>query len=76
MAVRERVYTAVYQQDDGWWVAWVEGLPGANSQGETLEEARENLRDAVEMMVEATCQPCEVVVSSEAIIREQLIVTG
>jgi len=49
--------TAVYEQvskseGDG-YVAYVEELPGAISEGDTLEEARENLRDAVELLLEA-----------------------
>jgi predicted RNase H-like HicB family nuclease len=45
--------TAVFLEDpSGGYVAFVEELPGANSQGETLEEARENLREAVSLIVE------------------------
>ena len=36
---------------DGWFVAYVAELTGANSQGETLEEARANLREAVALVV-------------------------
>jgi predicted RNase H-like HicB family nuclease len=35
-----------------WWVAWTENVPGALTQGVTLEEARENLIDAVHVMQE------------------------
>jgi predicted RNase H-like HicB family nuclease len=45
--------TAVYMQVPEGYIAFVEELPGANTQGETLEEARENLREAVEMVLEA-----------------------
>ena len=37
---------------EGGYVAYARELPGANTQGETLEEARENLKDAVAMMLE------------------------
>ena len=50
-----QTYTAVYEQVGDWWAAWVEELPGANTQGRTLEEARENLREAVELILEAKC---------------------
>ena len=46
-------FTPVYQKDDDWWVAWVEELPGANTQGATLKEAQENLKEAVEMILQA-----------------------
>ena len=35
-----------------WWMAWTEDVPGALTQGVTLDEARENLIDAVCMMQE------------------------
>lgn len=47
-------FTAVYQKDGDWVIAYVEELPGANSQGRTLEEARENLREAVDLILCAT----------------------
>jgi predicted RNase H-like HicB family nuclease len=45
--------TAVYQQVPEGYIAFVEELPGANTQGDTLEEARENLREAVTLVLEA-----------------------
>ena len=46
-------FTAVFEQDGDWWVGYVEELPGANTQGATLEEARENLKEAVALIIEA-----------------------
>ena len=47
-------FTAVFEeQPDGWWVAYVEELPGANTQGATLDEARENLQEAAQLVIEA-----------------------
>lgn len=45
--------TAVYMKVPEGYVAFVEELPGANTQGETLEEARTNLEEAVSMTLEA-----------------------
>jgi predicted RNase H-like HicB family nuclease len=47
------VYEEVSKEEGGGYVAYVEELPGAITQGETLDEARENLRDAVELLLEA-----------------------
>ncbi len=44
---------AVYLKVPEGYIAFVEELPGANTQGATLEEARENLKEAVEMVLEA-----------------------
>jgi predicted RNase H-like HicB family nuclease/DNA-binding XRE family transcriptional regulator len=47
------VFTAIYElTEDGWWVVSVPEIPGAHSQGETLEEAREMIGDAVRMLLE------------------------
>jgi len=49
--------TAVFEEiplaEGGGYVAYTEELPGAISEGDTLEEARENLKDAVEQLLEA-----------------------
>src|SRR5687768_12004396 len=46
-------FTAVFQQVPEGFIGFVEELPGANTQGATLEEARENLREAVALVLEA-----------------------
>jgi len=45
--------TAIYRKVRDGYVAFVEELPGANTQGATLDEARANLREAVELVLEA-----------------------
>lgn len=49
--------TAIFEEvpvsEGGGYTAYVEELPGAISEGDTLEEARENLRDAIELLLEA-----------------------
>ena len=45
--------TAVYEKaEEGGYIAYVAELPGANTQGETIDEARENLREAVSLLLE------------------------
>ena len=43
---------AKFVKDGKWWVAWTDDVPGALTQGETLEQARENLVDAVRLVQE------------------------
>ncbi len=45
--------TAVYRKVPEGYIGFVEELPGANTQGKTLEEARVNIREAIEMTLEA-----------------------
>jgi len=55
------------------YVAFVEELPGANTQGETLEEARANLEKAVTMVLEANRELSEQSLEGAQVIREALI---
>ncbi len=38
------VYTAVTKQDDGWWIGWIEEVPGVNCQERTHEQLLESLK--------------------------------
>ncbi len=51
--------TAVFLEVPSGYVAFVEELPGANTQGATLDEARENLREAVQLVLEANREMAE-----------------
>ena len=53
MKIMELKLTAVFQKVPEGYIAFVEELPGANTQGATLEEARENLNEAVELVLDA-----------------------
>ncbi len=65
-------FTAVFEQDGDWWIGYVEELPGANTQGATLEEARENLKEAIQLVIEANRELARRETAGRAIIREQL----
>jgi predicted RNase H-like HicB family nuclease len=64
--------TAVYKRFPEGYAAFVEELPGANSQGETLEDARRNLAEAVRLVLEANRQLAEEALAGEDVIREPL----
>ena len=40
-------YTAIIKQDTGWWIGWIEEVPGVNCQGLTRDELMQNLRSAL-----------------------------
>ena len=67
-------FTAVFEKSDDWWIAYVEELPGANTQGLTHEEARENLKDAVAMVLEANRELAEQVIAGKKVVKEELFV--
>ena len=64
--------TAVFRKVPDGYVAFVEELPGANTQGATLEEARVNLREAVELVLEANRALAEEELAGADVIREPL----
>lgn len=45
-------FTAVYKKSGKWYLGWVEEVPGVNTQGRTLNEARENLKEALSLVLE------------------------
>jgi predicted RNase H-like HicB family nuclease len=65
--------TAVFQKFPEGYAAFVEELPGANTQGETLEEARENLKEAVQLVLDTNRQLAEESLAGQDVIREPLI---
>ena len=65
-------FTAVYKRDGEWWVGFVAEIPGANTQGATLEEARENLKEAVRMVLEANRELARQDLEDPSAIREEI----
>ncbi len=57
---------------EGGYVAFVEELPGANTQGATIEEARENLREAVTLVIESNRELAEQSLQGQTVTREPL----
>jgi len=70
----ESKFTAVFEQVDGWWIGYVEELPGANTQGKTLEETRENLKEAVQLIIEANRELARRGAVGKRVVREELLV--
>lgn len=56
----KRFFTLEYWQDDNWFVGKIREVPGVFSQGETLDELKENIGDAYRMMLEAEPEPAHV----------------
>jgi predicted RNase H-like HicB family nuclease len=69
----ELILTAVYRKVPEGYIGFIEELPGANTQGATLEEARENLKEAVSLVMEANRALSEESVKGEEVIREKLL---
>ncbi|HEX2209916.1 MAG TPA: type II toxin-antitoxin system HicB family antitoxin [Longimicrobium sp.] len=67
--------TAIYRRvPEGGYVASVKEIPGALTQGETLEQARANLEDAVRLIIETASMDAEEEVTGESVIYEPLLI--
>ncbi|MFY9329427.1 MAG: type II toxin-antitoxin system HicB family antitoxin [Georgfuchsia sp.] len=64
--------TAIFEKVPEGYIAFVEELPGANTQGETLEEARTNLAEAVQMILAANRTLAEETLTGREFIREAM----
>ncbi|HEX8658904.1 MAG TPA: type II toxin-antitoxin system HicB family antitoxin [Hymenobacter sp.] len=70
-------FTAVFEPAvEGGYVAYVEEIPGVNTQGETLDEARQNLREALEMVLDVRRELAETQQAGRTIIREAINVAA
>ncbi len=68
--------TAVFMKVPEGYVAFVEELPGANTQGATLDEARSNLQEAIELVLEANRELAEESLGGQEVIRETLSIAS
>lgn len=64
--------TAVFRKVPEGYIGFVEELPGANTQAATLDEARENLKEAVALVLEANRALAEEELEGQDVIREPL----
>lgn len=56
----ELTLTAIFEEaEEGGFIGYVAELPGANTQGETIEEVRENLSEAIELILNANREECK-----------------
>ncbi len=67
--------TAVFEKVPEGYIAFVEELPGANTQGATLEEARANLDEAVRLVLEGNRTLAKEAPGTRSVIRERFTIT-
>jgi len=68
--------TAVFRKVPEGYIGFVEELPGANTQAETLEQARESLREAVTLVLEANRALAEEALAGSDVIREPIEISS
>jgi predicted RNase H-like HicB family nuclease len=70
----ENSFTAIFEKVDDWYIGYVQELPGANVQERTLEEARESLREAIELIIISNRELAEQQLSGRNVVREKITV--
>lgn len=69
-----QTFTATYKKDGKWYIGWIEEIPGVNTQGKTLKEARENLKEALYLILSVNRAMARKEVSGK-VVRELMSVT-
>ena len=64
--------TAVFEKVPEGYIGFVEELPGANTQGTTLDDARANLAEAIELILETNRTLAEEAIQGKTVIREKM----
>lgn len=64
-------YTAVFLKHGKWYLGWVEEVPGVNTQGATLAEAKDNLKEALSLVLEVGKMMLEKELPRGKLIRER-----
>jgi predicted RNase H-like HicB family nuclease len=64
--------TAAYRKVPEGYIAWVEELPGTNVQEETLDEAKQSLREVVRLVLEVNRENAEKSLQNEEVVKEAL----
>jgi len=65
-------FTAVYKKSGKWYIGWVEEIPGVNTQGRTIKELKENLRDALVLIIETNRLINQKEISGKGLTREPI----
>lgn len=68
----KNTFTAVFEKVDSWYIGYVQELSGVNVQEKTLEEARESLREAIELILILSRELVEPELSGKDVIREEI----
>jgi predicted RNase H-like HicB family nuclease len=74
MGSMENQYTGVFEHVGDWWVGHVEELPGCNIQERSLDEARESLKEAVQLIVSANRELARREAEGHDVLREPLAI--
>lgn len=67
-------FTAIIEKHEDWYIGYVEELPGVNSQGKTIDEVRDNLKEALALVIQSNREIAEKDLGERHYIREEITV--
>jgi len=67
-------FTAIYKKHGKWYLGWIEEIPGVNTQGKTLKEVKENLKEALLLILEVNRALSKKEISGKTI-RETIVIS-
>ncbi len=53
----ERTFEAIIEKRDKWYIGWIDAVPGVFSQGRTIKEVQENLKEAAQLILVSQQEP-------------------
>lgn len=68
-------FTAIYKKSGKWYLGWIEEISGVNTQGKTLKETKENLREALLLILETNKLVNKKEISKGKVIKESLSIS-
>ena len=68
-----QTFNANYKKSGRWYLGWVEEIPGVNTQGRTLKEVKENLKEALALVLEVNRSLIRKEVAKGRVIRELIV---
>lgn len=71
----EQKFTAIFKKHGKWYSGWIEEIPGVNTQGKTLKEVRENLKEAAALILEVNRAMLRKEISGR-VIRESVVLSS
>ena len=69
-----REFTGIIEKKGKWYIGYVEEIPGVNTQGKTLKEVRENLKEALTLIIETNREIRELTQNKSQIKKEPITV--
>ena len=70
-----RRFTAIYKKSGKWYLGWIEEIPGVNTQGKTLKEVKESLKEALLLILETNRILNKKEIAKGKVIREPLSIS-